>query len=181
MVLKEDDELELVAEAENGEQLLSLLDQRLQDVILLDLQMPGMDGIRATEQIRISYPDVKILVLTMNDDEQLVMHLMELGANGYLVKNADADEIRMAMHACYENGYYFSDMVSTLMLNKLVRKKELRPKFRDTAPLNERETDVLKLICEGHTAAEIGKLIFLSPRTIEGIKSDLLEHTIKLK
>ena len=175
MVLNDDPQLQLLTEAKDGEQLLDRLKFHEPDVILLDLKMPGMDGIEATRLIREKYPEVKILILTMHDDEQLILHLLEAGANGYLIKNADAEEIKLALHACAESGYYFSDYVSTLMLKSL--KNKTAPKYKSGISLNDREKEVLQLICEGLTAVEIGKKIFLSHRTVEGIKASLLDKT----
>lgn len=175
LVLSDDPVLVLQSEAANGNELLERLRFEQPDVILLDLKMPGMDGIEATKIIRDKYPQVKILILTMHDDEQLILHMLEAGANGYLVKNSDADEIKLALRACAENGYYFSDRVSSVMLKK-VMSKGAKPSFAKPV-LNDRELEVLALLCEGLTAAEIGKQIFLSPRTVEGIKANLLEKT----
>lgn len=175
LVLADDHHLELLAEAADGFQLMETLKWEIPDVILLDLKMPGMEGMEATKQIREKYPEIKILILTMHDDEQLILKLLEAGANGYLIKNADADEIKLALHACYENGYYFSDYVSGLMLRSLVKKGKAPLNFKQKITFSDRETDVLRLICEGSTAVEIGKAIFLSHRTVEGIKAELLE------
>ncbi len=175
LVLGDDPALQLQSEAANGHELLERLRFEQPDIILLDLKMPGMDGIEATKIIREKYPEVKILILTMHDDEQLILHMLEAGANGYLVKNSDADEIKLALRACAENGYYFSDRVSTVMLKKVMG-KGAKPTFARPI-LNDREMEVLTLLCDGLTASEIGKQIFLSPRTIEGIKANLLEKT----
>lgn len=177
MALSDDPLLECIGEAGDGQELLELLKMHEPDVILLDLKMPVMDGMEATRQIRQRYPDVRILILTMHDDDQLVLHLLEAGANGYLVKNTDADEIKLALHSCRETGYYFSDYVSGLMLRSIIKKNDHSPRFREDAELSEREKEVLRLICEGCTMAEIGQQIFLSPRTVEKIKSSLCEKT----
>lgn len=175
MALSDDTDLHCIGEASNGKQLLELLQSLKPDVILLDLKMPGMDGMEATREIRRHYPGVKILILTMHEDDQLVLHLLEAGANGYLVKNADADEIKLALHACKENGFYFSDYVSNLMLRSIVQKNKPVTQFKEEVALSERERDVLLLICEGQTAGEIGTSLFISPRTVEKIKTGLFE------
>jgi DNA-binding NarL/FixJ family response regulator len=177
MALSDDPMLSCIGEASNGNELMKLLKERQPDVILLDLKMPGMDGMEATKEIRKTYPDLKILVLTMHEDDQLVLHLLEAGANGYLVKNADADEIKLALHACKDNGHYFSDHVSSLMLRSIVEKNKPAVQAKEEVALSEREQEVLRLICDGQTAAEIGSRIFLSPRTVEKIKSTLYEKT----
>jgi DNA-binding NarL/FixJ family response regulator len=174
--LSSDPAFQLIGDAGNGLELLNELKVKQPDIVLLDLTMPEMDGIEATKRIRAEYPDVKILIVTMSDDEPLVLRLLEIGANGYLTKNTDTEEIKLALRACVESGYYFGDYVSTLMLKSLVHKKQATPTFKN-AVLSEREKEVLQLICEGKTAAQIGKQIFLSPRTVEGIRSSLFEKT----
>jgi DNA-binding NarL/FixJ family response regulator len=175
MALSDDPALSCVGEASNGFELLEAVQHQQPDVVLLDLKMPGMDGMQATKELRRLYPDIKILILTMHDDDQLVLHLLEAGANGYLVKNADAEEIKIALHACKEMGYYFSDYVSSLMLRSIVEKSKPAPRFKEEVILTEREREMLVLICEGQTNAEIGDRIFLSPRTVEKLKTNLYE------
>jgi DNA-binding NarL/FixJ family response regulator len=177
IALGDDPALLCIGEAGNGRELLALLQHQQPDVILLDLKMPVMDGMEATQEIRRLYPEVKILILTMHEDDHLVLHLLEAGANGYLIKNADPDEIKLALHACKENGVYFSDYVSSLMLRSIIQKNKPAAQFKEEASLNEREREVLTLICEGQTAVEIGNRIFISPRTVEKIKTNLYEKT----
>ena len=173
--LAADSGLEVVLEAENGEDLINKLEASTPDVILMDLKMPIMDGMEATKEIRKNFNSIKVLVVTMYDDDKFIIHLMENGANGYLLKNADSDEIRKSIHAVYENGYYFNDLVNRALLKKLVLKRDFKPSFNQNIEFTERELEVLKLICEEKTAAEIGKEIFLSPRSIEGIRTKLIE------
>lgn len=173
--LSADENLEVIMEADNGEDLLNELEKKLPDVIIMDLKMPIMDGMEATKLVRKKYPSIKVLVVTMYDDDKFIIHLMEIGANGYLLKNAEPDEIRKSIYAVHENGYYFNDLVNKALLKKLVLKNNLKPSFNQNIDLNEREHEVLKLICEEKTATEIGKEIFLSPRSIEGIRQRLIE------
>jgi DNA-binding NarL/FixJ family response regulator len=173
--LADDHRLKLVGEADNGSMLLQLLEKAEPDVVLLDLKMPDMDGIETTKQIRLHFPLVKILMLTSHDDEQFILHLLELGANGYLLKNAEPDEIKRAIHYVLENDYYFNHLVSTTMLRRITSRNARSHGAKEAIKLNERETEVLKLICQELTTAEIAKTIFLSPRTIEGIRTTLIE------
>ncbi len=178
LVLGDDPALELVGEASNGFEVMERLKAGPRpDVILMDIRMPDMDGIEATKRVKEFYPTVRVLILTMHDDEQLILHLLEAGAGGYLIKNADAEEIKLAIHACAETGFYFSDHVSNTALKSLIYNNQAVPRFHHNVQLTEREREVLQYICEGLTAAEIGKCIFLSHRTVEGIKSSLLEKT----
>jgi len=168
-------ELKLVLEAENGKELLDALPKNKPDVILLDLKIHEMDGIEAAQQIRKFDNEVKIVVLSMLDDEKYVIHLMEIGANGYLLKNAEPEEIKTAIFTVHENGYYFNDFVNKALLKKLTHRSQVKPVFNKNIELTDREQEVLKLICQEHTATEIANLIFLSPRTVEGIRTKLLE------
>ena len=173
--LSADENLDVIMEADNGEELLQALEKHNPDVILMDLKMPLMDGMEATKIVRKKYPEIKVLVITMYEDDKFIIHMMENGANGYLLKNTEPDEIRKSIYAVHENGYYFNDLVNKALLKKLVLKINLKPSFYQIVELTERELEVLKLICEEKTAAEIGKEIFLSPRSVEGIRQRLIE------
>lgn len=173
--LSSDENLEVMLEADNGEDLLKALETNTADVILMDLKMPIMDGMEATKAVRKKYPTIKVLVVTMYEDDKFIIHMMENGANGYLLKNAEPHEIIKSIYAVHENGYYFNDLVNKALLKKLVLKNNLKPSFNQNVELTERELEVLKLICEEKTAAEIGKEIFLSPRSVEGIRQRLIE------
>ena len=175
LVLADDAKLHCTGEANDGLQLMALLNEQPTDVVLLDINMPNMDGIAVLKALRQQSSGVKVVILTMNDSEQFIANLMELGANGYLIKNAEPDEVKMAIHAVYENGYYFNDLVSKVMLKKLVTKNDIKPSFNTAIKLTDTDIEVLKLICKEHTNAEIGEKIFKSPRTVEGIRAGMLE------
>ncbi|MFW0715958.1 response regulator [Pedobacter sp. N23S346] len=173
-----DKNLDVIFEVSNGEELLSKLEEVKPEVILMDLKMPVMDGIEAIQIIRKKYGDeIKILVLTMYDDVKFIIHLMENGANGYLLKNADPIEIRQAIYAAHETGYYFNDIVTKALLKKLTLKGNSKPSFNQNIEFSERELDVLKMICDEKTNAEIGTELFLSPRSVEGIRMRIIEKT----
>lgn len=173
--LSADENMDVIAEADNGEDLMKALETASPDVIIMDLKMPIMDGMEATKLVRKKYPAIKVLVVTMYEDDKFIIHLMENGANGYLLKNAEPEEIIKSIYAVHENGYYFNDVVNKALLKKLVLKNNLKPSFNQNIDLTEREQEVLKLICEEKTATEIGKEIFLSPRSVEGIRQRLIE------
>lgn len=173
--LARDENFEVLFEAESGDELIKGVAKTLVDVVLLDLKMPGMDGMEAAGVLRQQFPTVKIIVMTMYDDEKFIIHLMEKGANGYLLKNADSAEIRKAIYAVHETGYYFNDLVNKALLRKLTVKGNVKPTFRQDISFTERELQVLHLICEEKTNAEIGQSIFLSPRSVEGIRQRLIE------
>jgi DNA-binding NarL/FixJ family response regulator len=173
--LNQDKNFELILEAGNGKELLAGIEKNLPDVVLMDLKMPVMDGMEATQAIKKRFNAVKVLAVTMYEDEKFIVHLMETGANGYLLKNAEPEEIRRAIYAVVENGYYFNDLVSKALLKKVVVKQDLKPSFNKQIEFTDREQDVLKLICLEKTSVEIGEAIFLSPRSVEGIRQQLLD------
>lgn len=173
--LSEDENLQCIGEAGDGDELIKILHNGLPDVILMDLKMPGTDGVAATKEIKRLYPAIKIIALTMYDDEQYIIHMLDIGANGYLIKNTEPSEIINAIHTVFLHDYYFSDMVSKTMLKTIVNKKKITPRFDNAIQLNEREADILKLICKEYTTAEIAEQLYLSQRTVEGLRAGMLE------
>jgi DNA-binding NarL/FixJ family response regulator len=173
------DDFQVIAEAGNGKELLDILSQGNEppDVILLDLEMPVMDGMETLKNLKIQYPEVKCVVLSMHDDEKFIIHMMELGARGYLLKNAEPEDIDQAIRSVAQTGYHFSDKISRIMLQGLVKKEKVEPSFQNKEALSDREVEVLRLICEELTAAEIAERLFISARTVEGHRNKLMEKT----
>ena len=167
----------MVLEAGSGLELFERIGSATPDLVLMDLEMPGMDGIEATEKLRAEYPQVKVIALTMHEEEQFISRLMEVGASAYLLKSGDMGEVEEAIRSVMSNGFYFNDRVSQAMLGALMRKNQIRPTFNEVDPLTEREEDVLKLLCEELSSEEIGERIHLSPRTVEGYRRNLLSKT----
>ncbi len=167
----------VVLECGNGEELLHGLKSTAVDIVLLDLEMPVMDGMETMRRMRLEFPQVKVIVLSSHDEEKFITHLMELGANGYMLKNAEPDEIDTAIRSVAQSGYYFSDLVSRVMLHGLVKRKHVEPTFNDIDPLSERELEVLRGVCTELTTAEIANKLFVSPRTVEFHRNNLLLKT----
>lgn len=177
MLLRDMADVQVVFECSNGEELLTGLKGNAVDIVLLDLEMPVMDGMEAMRRIKDEHPDVRVIVLSMHSEEKFIVHLMELGANGYVLKTAEPDEIENAVRAVAGSGYHFSEMVSRVMLQGLVKKEKLTPTFSDVDPLTERELEVVRLICQELTTTEIAGKLFLSPRTVEGHRNNVLQKT----
>jgi DNA-binding NarL/FixJ family response regulator len=175
-LIDEFDDLSVVIEASNGKDLLEKLKVKTPDVILLDFEMPEMDGIEATDIIRKKYPGIKILILTLHNEEEIILHLVEKGAHGFLLKDNPIDVVVDAIYAVIDNGYFFNDRVSKAMVNGLVRNKQIRPNFV-RADLSTREIEVLKLICKEHTNKEIAEKLFISVRTVDGHREKILYKT----
>jgi len=164
-----------INEASNGKELLDLLSEIkiLPDLILLDLRMPIMDGVEAHKKIKDLYPEIKIIILTMEDDEQFILHLISEGVNGYLLKNADPVEMEQAILKVYKKGFYFSEDISSLVMKNLNKKEKVETIFNPD--FSERELQVLKLICKEYTNAEIAETFDVSVRTAEGYRQKLVE------
>ncbi len=168
--------IKFVLEADNGNDLLKGIPEADPDVVLMDLRMPGKDGIEATKTISKQYPKIKVLVLSMYEDERFVYHLMENGANGYLLKNAEPVEIRRAVMEVYEKGYYLNNFVNRILLKKSHSRQKLVPSLNSEITLSSKEKDVLRYICMEFTAQEIAQKMEISPRTVEAIKDRLMER-----
>ncbi len=169
--------VESIDEASNGEELLKLLASKtkLPDVILLDLKMPVMDGITAQAKIKKLYPSINVIIITMEDDEQFILHMIGEGVNGYLLKNADPEEVEAALVKVIEKGFYFPDNISSVIYNNLSKKVKTLPQINPV--FSERELEVLSLICQEYTAAEIAEMLNISVRTVEGHRQKLLEKS----
>lgn len=173
-LISEFDQLKVVVEAVNGKELIDKLVSRRPDVILLDLEMPVMDGVETTEYLRANFPFIKVLILTMHNEEGIIVHLVEKGAHGFLLKDDPIESIVGAIEAVLEQGYYFNDRVSKAMVLGLVEGKKIVPKFNQTL-LSEREVEVVRLICKELTTKEIADKMCLSVRTIEGYRESIFE------
>ncbi len=168
--------IRFVQEANDGNELLAGIAEAAPDVVLMDLRMPGKDGIEATKIISRQYPQIKVLVLTMYEDERFVYHMMENGANGYLLKNSEPSEIRRAIMEVHEKGYYLNNFVNRILLKRSHARQKVVPSLNSEITLSDKEKDVLRFICMEFTAAEIAQKMEISPRTVEAIKDRLMER-----
>ena len=172
--------IKFVLEADHGQQLLDGLQEiaaeEKPDVILMDLRMPMKDGIETTKQVAKQFPQIHIIALTMFEDERFVSHMMEIGANGYLLKSADPAEIKRAIMEVMSKGYYLNNFVNRILLKKSHAKQKVIPSLNNEITLSDKERDVLKYICMEFTAQEIAQKMEISPRTVEAIKDRLMER-----
>lgn len=169
-LLKHDQEIGLVKEVNNGIELVEFLEKHVVDVVLLDINMPEMNGIDACRIIKNKYPDIRVLVFSQYNDKRFVKRLLKCGAKGYLLKNSGASEIIKAVKMVNSGGMYlskdlpdiFGDRKSNTQSNNL---------FPD---ISARELDVLKLICNELNTQEIAESLFISPHTVETHRANLL-------
>ncbi len=165
-----------VKEAENGKEVIRLVKQSAPHVILMDYRMPVMDGAACSEYIIAHFPQVKIIMLSMNDEQHFVYQMMELGVHGYLLKNAEPEEVEEAIQAVVEKDFYYNHLVMSATRNALKHRKYLEEK--KTLPkiaLTQREKEVLLLICKELTAKEIADRLFISERTVNHHRANLME------
>lgn len=174
--LRQHTNITFIAEAENGEDLLKQLENEQPDIVLMDLRMPGKDGVETTKELSKRFPNVRILILTMFEDERFVSHLMENGANGYLLKNADPAEIKKAIMEVMARGYYLSNFVNRILLKRSNGKNKAVPSLNNEIVLSDKEKEVVTLLCMEFTASEIAQKMEISPRTVESIKDRLMER-----
>lgn len=173
MALKDREYLKILWEAEDGRDLMHKLKLKQPDVLLMDIRMPEVDGINAIGMIRKEYDDIKIIVLTMYDDQEMITKMMEMGANAYLTKTTDPEEIYQAILTCMNDDFYFNDLVNKAVLLKLQHKKAVKQFYPNPVKFSEKELRILKCIAEDKTTEDISKEVFLSPRTIETIRQNM--------
>ncbi len=172
-------DIAVIAEADNGMHLLNMLKSIEADVILLDIQMPVMDGIATLPEIKKLNPAIKVIMLTMVDDHSMITKLMELGANSYLTKTSDSEIIYEAIRTCFDQEYYFNSLTNKALLSNLKQRTFAGPQklMQQEAQLNDKETTILRLMCEEKSTKEIADIVDLSPRTVEAIRDKLKVKT----
>ena len=177
-LIKSFEHMEVVFEAENGLELLSLCQnfENTPDIILLDLSMPEMNGLDALKVLKEKYPLISIIILTSHELESFILATIQAGANGYLAKNAEPEEVEKAIREVYKNDFYFTLPMLEIMRKGLVKKTNLI-KLDEQDHLTTREKEVLSLICEQLNSSEIAEKLFLSARTVEGHRNNLLLKT----
>src|SRR5687767_2187592 len=151
-------DIQMVAEAENGMQLLNLLKHIKPDVVLLDIQMPIMDGLTTLPEIKKLYPDVKVIMLSMHNDHSMITRMMEIGANSYLTKESDSETIYQAIRTCFEQEFFFNELTNKALLNGLRMKKPAEVSTPDVH-LTDKEITILKLMCEEKSTKEIADMV----------------------
>jgi DNA-binding NarL/FixJ family response regulator len=173
-VLKQIQEFDIIGEASNGEEYLKLLERDQPHVVLMDIGMPVMDGIAATEKTTESYPQINVIALSMFSDQEYYHKMVAAGVKGFLIKEAGIDELEKAVKAVHMGNAYFSQ---ELLRNIIVNISNPKVSSKDPFQLTRREEEVLQMICKGFTTKEISDLLFISQKTVEGHKTNLLSKT----
>lgn len=174
LLMENETDIEITGEAENGEQFCKSIEHEQPDVVLMDIEMPVMDGFRATEEACSKFPDLKVISLTMFGEEHYYLKMIEAGAKGFILKNSDIEEVIKAIKTVYKGGTYFSQEI---LYNVVKNIQEVRKETSPPIKLSKREQEVLELICKGSGNAEIAAELNISKRTVEKHRSNILEKT----
>ncbi|EDM38765.1 response regulator [Pedobacter sp. BAL39] len=178
--IKTFDNMQVMFEAGNGIELLKQMDacgDDKPDIVLMDLNMPEMNGMEATRKLKVDHPDVRVIVLSVHGEEKHISRMIQQGVNGYIAKNSELTELKNAIEATYNNGFYFNELVlKTLQSGSLLNKNNVKG-FDAASSLTQREKEILRLICDECTTAEIAEALSISLRTVDGHRNNLLVKT----
>ncbi|MEQ9438218.1 MAG: response regulator transcription factor [Cyclobacteriaceae bacterium] len=176
-LLNAEDFIDIEVEVSSGTELLASLKQYSVDIILMDIDMPGMNGIEATRQVKTQYPDTRILILSMYDHLEFILDVLRAGASGYVLKDADNLDLPAAIKALAGGSSYYSEAISSKLCNYLVQVSSpgLEAYLEDPPALTQREQEVLTLIGQEYTNHEIAEKLFISPNTVLTHRKNLLK------
>lgn len=178
-LLEKSKELEVIGEASNGQELINLCAAERPDIVLTDIMMPVMDGIAATSELTTAYPSLRVIALSMFNQDSLIVDMLTAGAMGYLIKNAGKSEILDAIQSVYRGVPYYCKTTS-MKLARMIGSSPYGVKSKEKVLFNEKEIAIIKLICEEKTSKEIADELFISPRTVEEYRERIREK-IKAK
>jgi two-component system response regulator DegU len=191
-IINMEEDMEVIAECGDGIQVVELCNQNTPDVVLMDINMPLENGVVATERLRLIFPDVKVIILSIHDDESYVFETLRKGASGYLLKDMEAESLINAIRSVVSGHAYIHPKVTGKLINQLRRMtylddvgvvapsqaiKESGMKYihNDNSPLTKREAEVLRLMAEGKSNKSIGESLFISEKTVKNHVSSILQ------
>lgn len=173
------DGAKVVLEAENGLQLFEMLEVISLDLLLLDIQMPQMDGYETCQILRKKYPEIKVLIVSQLATRESIHKVMELGAHGFFSKNSNPEQLELAIINIYEKDFYFGQELGTVLKEAILWQKNYKidDHILSTAQISARELDVIKLACREYSSSEIAEKLFISVRTVETHRKRIMEKT----
>lgn len=173
-ILEDEPGMEVVGEAEDGRMAVTLACQLKPDIVIMDIAMPLLNGLEATRQIKRSCPGVKVIVLSMHDNEEYIIQMLEAGAMGYILKDAAAKELIQALRSVHRGEAVLSPAITRIVIEDYLRWGGIRP-TGDNAELTPREREILQLIAEGYTSKQIAEILVISVKTVQAHRNRLMQ------
>lgn len=173
-LLRKEPQLQFVHEALNGEDAYTYIRKNEVDLLITDISMPGMSGTELTRKVKFEFPNIKVLVLTMFNDPAIINDILQSEAEGYVLKNTGKQELLTAIRKLMDEGTFYSNEVMSLMLNHNRKQAQITANKEE---LTARELEILKLVCNEFTTADIAEKLFISPRTVETHRKNIFEKT----
>jgi len=175
-LLDRENGIKVIGEAEDGREAMRKAEALEPDVVLMDIAMPGLNGLEATRQLKKRFPEMKIIILTMHANEEYVLETLRAGASGYLVKKTAPDDLISAIRAVYKGDSFLSPSISRTVIDEYIRKVD-KPGERDETyeKLTNREREVLQLIAEGYKTTEIADKLYISKKTVETHRANIMK------
>jgi DNA-binding NarL/FixJ family response regulator len=173
-MLSKEKNLNVAAEANNVKEALEILAKTKVDLVITDINMPVTSGTELTKQIKREYPHIKVLVLTMYNDREIIHEIIMTEAEGFILKNSNKRELLNAINRIIDNGTYYSNEVISIMTENYVSKEKIKDR---TQELSGREKEIISMICQELTSAEIAEKLYLSPLTVETHRRNILRKT----
>lgn len=167
--------IKVVGEASYGDEFLNKINTVPIDVVFMDIKMPGISGIEATQKALEINPNLKIVALSMYGDEEHLQAMLDAGAKGFLLKNASKEDLERAIISVMNNKNYFSEELVSLLASLYISQKQLKDYEKEKPKFSDRELEILELICKGYTSVEIGEMLGLSNRTVDGHRASMME------
>lgn len=175
MMLNAQPDMEVVGEAQDGRQALHEAQRLHPDIILMDITMPDMNGIEATKQVKKLLPEVKVLILTMHENEEYVFQALRAGASGYMLKEAADTDLINALHVIQSGNFYLSPAAQSVMVGDYLQRVRAGEEKDSYSSLTEREREILKLVAEGFTNNQIAERLVISPKTVDTHRTHIMD------
>ncbi len=174
-LLDEEQEIEVIGEAEDGLAAMKSFEKDQPDIVLLDISLPYLNGLEVTRKISKQYPEIKVIILTMHNSEEYVFELLSAGAKGYIIKQAAPNELISGIKEVSRGFIFLSPGISRKVTDRINKKGSLNKEEKDRSQLSGRETEVLQLIAEGHSPRDIARLLFISIKTVENHRYNIMQ------
>ena len=176
-LLSERENIEVMAEADNGDEAVDAVRKHKPEIVVMDIAMPKMDGIEATRHIRERFPDTEVIVLSMHAKKAYIDQVLKAGAKGYVLKDSDEENLLSAIDTVHNGGYYLDSPVADQVLSDYFRDKSKGDLKKQADPLSEREREVLRLLAEGHSNQEVADTLYISRKTVENHRANIVRKT----